>query len=295
MSINIPEYPSKRPINLSDKEVLAPFLFALQPVISELTFANLYLFRHVHRYSLSIIDDSVVVFGTGYDDKDYFLPPLSGGRGAAARKLIELGNTLYGADENFITTELEGSRFSIADDRDNDDYLYLQSDLATLAGRKYHKKNNRINYFRSRHEYEVEPFSAIHYKGALTLIERWEQAKDMDKKKSVLAETAATIEAVTLIQELNLSGMALLVDGEVAAFALGERLNSDTVVCHFEKADPFMEGAAQLINREFSRNQTSGCIYINREQDLGDSGLRTAKISYHPVRMVRKLRVMSIT
>jgi hypothetical protein len=97
------------------------------------------------------------------------------------------------------------------------------------------------------------------------------------------------------MKQLGLTGVALMVEGEVAAFALGETLNHETVVCHFEKADPFMEGASQLINREFSRVQSDSCIYINREQDLGESGLRAAKNSYHPFQMVRKFRVRPIT
>lgn len=294
-STNIPEYPGKRPIALSDRDVLVDYFRTLQPQISEFTFANLYLFRHTHNYSLGTLNGSLVVSGSGYDGSEYCLLPLSGDRGASARQLLDLGNTLYGVDENFLNKELEGYGYLAVTDRDNDDYLYLQSDLANLPGRRYHKKSNRINYFSTRHAYSVEPFAEIHKEGAVALAERWERAKNIDRKLSIIAETAATVEAVSLFQELLLSGVVVLVEGEVAAFALGECLNNNTVVCHFEKADPFMEGAAQLINREFSRSQSESCIYINREQDLGDSGLRSAKNSYHPVSMVRKFRVNSIT
>lgn len=293
-SARIPEYPDKRPLALADRDLLTGCLSALQPLISELTFANLYLFRQVHSYALSTINGSIIVSGTGYDGNTYCLLPLSGDRGTAARQLLDFGGTLYGVDETFLNNELENRGYSVVDDRDNDDYLYLQSDLATLPGRKFHKKNNRINYFSCRHVYTVEPFSEAHRDGAVRLVERWARARNIDNKVSVIAETAATIEAVSLFKEIMLSGVAVLVEGEVAAFALGESLNRNTVVCHFEKADPFMEGAAQLVNREFSRSQPESCIYINREQDLGDSGLRTAKNSYHPVSLVKKFRVSAI-
>jgi hypothetical protein len=83
----------------------------------------------------------------------------------------------------------------------------------------------------------------------------------------------------------------VLTDKGVSAFALGEKLNDSTYVCHFEKTDPFLEGAAQLVNREFCREISAEYMYINREQDLGESGLRDAKNSYHPVDMIRKFTV----
>jgi hypothetical protein len=80
----------------------------------------------------------------------------------------------------------------------------------------------------------------------------------------------------------------------VKGFAIGERLNRDTAVCHFEKTDPFMEGLAQLVNREFAARFFTDCTYINREQDLGEPGLRSAKLSYHPVELVRKYRARRV-
>ena len=90
--------------------------------------------------------------------------------------------------------------------------------------------------------------------------------------------------------DLGLEGVVVLVEEKVKAFALGERLNSETSVCHFEKGDPFLDGIYQLVDREFSRLLFTGCTYINREQDLGMMNLRGSKLSYHPVEMVKKFR-----
>ena len=85
-----------------------------------------------------------------------------------------------------------------------------------------------------------------------------------------------------------------LVEGEVKGFVLGERLNRETSVCHFEKADPFLDGLYQLIDREFNRLLFTDCTYANREQDLGEPNLRESKLSYHPVELVRKFRVRRV-
>ena len=83
-----------------------------------------------------------------------------------------------------------------------------------------------------------------------------------------------------------------LVEGRVRGLVLGERLNSTTSVCHFQKCDPFMDGLAQLIDREFNARLFTDCTYVNREQDLGEPGLRSAKLTYHPVELVRKYRLL---
>ena len=82
-----------------------------------------------------------------------------------------------------------------------------------------------------------------------------------------------------------------MVDGRVTAFSIGEKLNRDTFVIHIEKADPDVRGLYAVINQLFAQNEGSAYNYINREQDLGDAGLKKAKESYHPASMIRKFKV----
>ena len=100
--MTIPAYPDRRPIALADKPLLDGLFAVLQPQVSELTFACLYLFRQAHDYAVTMVDGSVVVFGRGYGGEPYFLPPLSGERGDVTRRLLDEGHALYGADERFL-------------------------------------------------------------------------------------------------------------------------------------------------------------------------------------------------
>jgi len=86
----------------------------------------------------------------------------------------------------------------------------------------------------------------------------------------------------------GVKGGAILIDGKVEAFTLGEPLNSDTVVIHIEKANPAFEGLYSVINQTFLESHWSGFTYVNREQDLGEDGLRKSKESYFPYRMINK-------
>ena len=80
------------------------------------------------------------------------------------------------------------------------------------------------------------------------------------------------------MQELGLVGGVLRRDGQIVAFSIGERLNSETFVVHFEKAYPDLQGAYPMINQQFVLHECEGYAYVNREEDTGDPGLRKAKL-----------------
>ena len=291
--MEIPPYPAARPLVITDKPLLDRLCADIQPRVSELTFAGLYLFREAHEYKLTTVADSIIVMGKGYDGSGYFLPPLGGDVAQALKIMFADGHSMYGADDRFADRYLAGNTVQITDLRDSCDYLYLREELATLPGSRFHKKKNRISYFTSRHDYTVALFSGEHLNGCLSLLDKLVQSSQDDIGSSLRMEMEATYEALRCAELLGLEGLVVIVNGHVAAFALGERLNKDTAVCHFEKADPFTEGLYQLVNREFARLLFQECRYLNREQDLGDMGLRNAKLSYHPVELVKKYLVQS--
>ena len=80
-----------------------------------------------------------------------------------------------------------------------------------------------------------------------------------------------------------------LVGDEIVAFTIGEAVNDDTFVVHIEKAYADIEGAYTMINQQFVEHEIVGKYkYTNREDDVGEEGLRKAKLSYKPVFMIEK-------
>lgn len=287
--MDIPQFPLSRPLELYDKSLFDTLCANLQPRVSEITFAGLYLFRKAHEYRLTMVSDSIIILGKKYDGANYFLPPFCGDIVNTLTTMISKNHlSMYGADDKFIKQHLTGNSFEIIEQRDLYDYLYLREDLATLPGKRFHKKKNRIRYFTNRHEYKIDGYSDKYLAGCLNLLKLWQKYLHGDVSKSVVLEIEAATEALNRAGTLGLEGVVVVVNDIVVAFALGERLNRDTAVCHFEKADPFFEGLYQLVNREFARLLFNDCLYVNREQDLGNMGLRNAKLSYHPVALVKK-------
>jgi hypothetical protein len=293
--MQLPHYPDHRNLLLEDKPSLDALFRELQPRMSELTFAGLYLFRTAHTYRMCRLDDSVIILGKGYDGSPYSLPPLSGNRVESARRLLASGWELNGADEQLTATLAGSGTVTSVEDRDSFDYVYLRNDLAELPGNRYHKKKNRISYFTNRQEFIVEEYGDRHRDGCLALLDDWTRVHTSMTNSSLAQEVQATAEALEISRHLGLEGVVVLVAGEVRAFALGERLNATTSVCHFQKANPFLDGLYQLVDREFNRRLFTDCEYVNREQDLGETNLRKSKLSYHPVELVRKYRIRSTT
>ena len=94
---------------------------------------------------------------------------------------------------------------------------------------------------------------------------------------------------MTYFDRFRLKGAFIEVDGRIIAMTVGEILQ-DTLYCHVEKAIRDYEGAYQMIVKEFASDMVSsyGITYINREDDVGDEGLRKSKLSYHPIELLDK-------
>jgi hypothetical protein len=184
-----------------------------------------------------------------------------------------------------------GGRFQRRADRDNFDYVYERAELAELRGNRFHSKKNLINHFLRHHAFEYHRLTPDLVEPARELADRWCRVRCGPEGAMSRLEVAALKEGLGLAGPLGLVVGLILVDGQVQALALGERLAADTAAIHFEKASPGIKGLAQLMAREFAAREFTDCRYFNREQDLGSPGLRKAKESYYPVRMVEKYAV----
>ena len=85
--------------------------------------------------------------------------------------------------------------------------------------------------------------------------------------------------------------MEVIENDEVIAFSMGARMNEKYYDVCFEKAYSAINGAYAMINREFSRwisQKYPELEFLNREDDMGEPGLRKAKESYQPTVLLEK-------
>ena len=101
-------------------------------------------------------------------------------------------------------------------------------------------------------------------------------------------ESRLVVYAIRHREQLGFVGGAIRAAGKIIAITLGEPLTKDTFVVHFEKAYADIQGAYPIINREFVKHEMAEYQYVNREEDMGEEGLRKAKLSYRPEILLEK-------
>lgn len=168
------------------------------------------------------------------------------------------------------------------------DYIYRTEDLITLKGKRYHKKRNHLNQFRSRYNWTFSPLTAADMEECIAFSASLYNEKAGYDDRSSVVEQFAIHTFFTHFETLGLCGGVLRVDGKLVGFSIGEPLNQDTFVTHIEKADISYAGAYTALTQAFTERFASGYSYINREEDLGIAGLRQAKASYYPVYLLEK-------
>jgi hypothetical protein len=178
------------------------------------------------------------------------------------------------------------------DERAQWDYVYDVKELIELKGNRFHKKKNLVNQFKKKYDYQYISFDEKMIDMALAMQEDWCTWRDCESSEALSAENRAISKILDNWQMINgLTGGALLVDNEMVAYTIAEQLSKDMIVIHFEKGNPDYKGAYQAINQMFLEHNGEPFEFVNREQDLGDEGLRKSKLSYHPVDFIKKYRV----
>ena len=292
---NNPEYPESRQVALEDKDEIAGLFSKYSTEVSERTFGSVYIWRqYAGRSFLSRFRDHLIM--TWYRERFGRLMFCPVGEdpvaviGAFSKAPPSSGDPfkgIFGIVEP-TTSALTRLGLSPVPLRDEWDYVYLTRDLIELDGPKYHTQRKEMKKATSELDLVYEPMTREHQLQCLQLEEVWCDLKHCRLDKFSEAEDAALKEAISNLDTLGFIGGVVLLGGKVQALTVGEELNSTTAVVHFEKANPEIRGLYQVINQQFCERALKDFEFVNREQDVGEPGLRRAKEGYHPHHFVEK-------
>lgn len=171
------------------------------------------------------------------------------------------------------------------------DYLYEAERHRNFAGKKLSGQRNHVNKFlKSYDNWSFETITAENIDEVHSFCHSIGHARVKDSD-TYDAEQAILDEVFENLDAYGFFGNVLRVDGTIVAMAMGE-IVGDTMFIHIEKASREYFGAHQMIVREFAKAHTNDEVcYINREDDSGDEGLRTSKLSYQPYELLHKATI----
>lgn len=224
-------------------------------------------------------------FGGGDQDKQALLEQVM-------KQCEEEGETLELSplaqkDYDFLRRHYPG-QFLMAANRDMSDYIYEREKLVKLPGKKYHGKRNHIARFMDADDWCYEAITDENRADAKEMMDEWKNRRADAWNVELEQEFGAMTTALLEMEQLGMVGGLLRKAGRVVALSIGEPLNEDTFVVHYEKAFADVQGAYPMINQQFAEHAAEGYTFIDREEDTGDPGLRKAKLSYQPCRLEKK-------
>ena len=286
------------PLQLEDLPKLRDFFAYSGSRICDTTPGTVFMWRDMYHTEWAIYDGSL------YFKVDYpglgptFTLPLGGGRpehyrqiaGYCCRRDMPISFYPVPKDElDRLQTAFPNS--AAIPTRDAYDYLYRAEDLQFFRGKKLSGQRNHVNKFLKTYgNWSFRVITREDLPALRDFLDRY--ASRVDKAAASFHEDIAkTHEVLDNYSVYDFLGGMLLVDGEVAGFSLGEIIG-DTLFTHIEKADRTYEGCYQMLVAQFAQQFAQEDVqFINREDDAGDLGLRTSKLSYHPVALLEKYTV----
>ncbi|MBQ8246344.1 MAG: DUF2156 domain-containing protein [Lachnospiraceae bacterium] len=281
-------------ITFDDKETFEQFYKYKTSRGCELSFSNNYLWVAHYGTKWSIVEDCLVFYNPHRDSVSL---PIGKEPYKALETLIAYCEACKKPFMMHLVTEEQFAdlekhypdRFTIEYIRDVADYIYEAESLGTLAGKKLHAKRNHINRFIENYpEWSYEEITDANLEDCLQMAQKWREQNHCDENPEKRAEICVTLQALNNREQIGLTGGAIRTRDGIVAFSLGAPLTEDTFVVHIEKAFADIQGAYPIINREFVLHGAEGYKYINREEDLGEEGLRKAKMSYNPAILLEK-------
>lgn len=209
---------------------------------------------------------------------------------------LNLPLTMYFLDKPFVeeikTIDGFEDQFEIIEDRDSFDYIYDAEQLKTLRGKKFHKKKNHLNRFLRTYEgrYEYKTINCTQMDEIAAFYRRWLQNRGAEDVQDTLEyEDAGVRKVFQNCFDVDCRFGGVYVDGVLEAFSIGTY--DPEIKCafiHTEKANTNVSGLYNFINQQFLINEFPDAEIVNREDDLGQEGLRKAKLSYRPIRLEEK-------
>ena len=289
------------PVTIDIADKLLQFVQPEKTRSCDYTPGNLIMWARFMDYRYAIEEDTLFISCKSQNDmkSEAFLPPIGKMELKEAVAILKeyCENTgkelrLTAVPQEFVE-ELRNilPHFECEELENWSDYVYDIQKLATLQGKALNKKRNRYNKFITEQPaYTYNRCTADDITDVVKFLASNRECQHNREDNMRCYEHWQCMATVRNLLKYEQPAGVLRIGGRITAFTLGEVFN-DTLFVHIEKADHNIAGASEAINRLFVNDilaEHPELVYANREEDLGDPGLRQVKRAYNPVMMVQR-------
>ncbi|HBN84064.1 MAG TPA: hypothetical protein DDZ89_09490 [Clostridiales bacterium] len=267
---------------------------------SHQNFSTIFTWAYINNYRVAQVNNHLVVKLNVDNNEGYYFPAGTGDVKPVLDEMIKDATDnnhdfyLYALsrENQQVMENLYPGQFNFEYERSFYDYVYDLNKLVTLSGKKLHSKRNHINAFmRDNKKWRFELITDENVEDCKKMNELWCKEAGCADDDGLKNDHCATRRYFKYRKELGVEGALIKIENDVVAFTIGEVLNSNTYVIHVEKSFRDVQGGYTMINREFAeyvQKTHPDIIWMNREEDMGEKGLRKAKESYYPDKMEEK-------
>lgn len=283
--------PGLNDLEISHTLMLREYLTKYPRENCDFTIVNLIAWGMIYENKFLIHKERLVIFNSRFN---YIFFPI--GEELSVQELRDLvllfkeyypkAEMIHIPQEYLTANPSFADHFEIREDRDWADYVYSNEDMVTLSGKKLGKKKNLISQFRRNFpEYHVMKITEDRLAHIMQFTNKWRREREIEDPY-LNTELKAIQNTLDNWNRLPVEGIIICHKQKIAAYSIFSQQTMDMATVHFEKFDPDKKGSAQVITWETSKYLQSRFEWLNREQDIGLSGLRQAKLSYVPVRLL---------
>jgi hypothetical protein len=284
------------PVKLDDCALLTGFLKRYPQPLTGYTFATLAAWNPFFRYRWAFSGGETLLISCILDPDPHvhLLQPVGMVSPAKAQALCRAASDLpyplriVGVCDRFLKENPDFIRsFAVWEDRAVSNYVYSAAALARLPGRKYSKKRNLLAQASGLYAWSSQRLTSALADSCFAVVDSILEEEHPRVEGMLKRELAALECTLRHFDEFGQQGLLISVGGRPVAFSVYEPISPTTVAVHFERALRSYKGLYQVINCETAKViAAQGFSHINREEDLGDAGLRDAKMSYHPTEII---------
>ena len=279
------------PPALSDRPAVCEAAAYSEAAENDASFVNLYLLRKKYGIEIAFAGKTLLRrYSDGFRAGTYGFPLGEGDLHTAVRLLhtdaaghnLPLRFSMLTKAQCELLAASFPSCFSFTHAENYTEYLYLRENLAELRGTRYHGKRNHISQFwRAYPEAYIQPLIPENAAFALEIADQWLAGRSDPEAPSLLYERSCIAEACENMETLGLSGLLLYADDRPVGMTMVSEISSGIFDIHYEKVIPDYPHAWSVVANEMAKCLTNA-RYLNREEDLGENGMRTSKQSYRP-------------